>query len=169
MKALTLYQPWASLVAIGAKRIETRSWNTKYRGPLAIHVSKRKEIDHLKWWSEPWASALQGTLVKIDTIPVHLNKLGISGTRYEIIKENLHYGCVIATCELIHVTRVPSDAWLNNLTEIGYSLSSWKISEQELAFGDFSAGRYLWLLNNVKMLPEPVAARGAMGLWEWMP
>jgi hypothetical protein len=40
MKALTLTQPWASLVAIGAKRIETRSWSTKYRGPIAIHAAK---------------------------------------------------------------------------------------------------------------------------------
>jgi hypothetical protein len=40
MKALTLTQPWASLVAIGAKRIETRSWGTSYRGPLAIHAAK---------------------------------------------------------------------------------------------------------------------------------
>lgn len=40
MKALTLTQPWATLVAIGAKRIETRSWSTAYRGPLAIHAAK---------------------------------------------------------------------------------------------------------------------------------
>ena len=40
MKALTLTQPWATLVAIGDKKIETRSWNTNYRGPLAIHAAK---------------------------------------------------------------------------------------------------------------------------------
>lgn len=39
MKALSLRQPWATLVAIGAKKIETRSWRTGYRGPLAIHAS----------------------------------------------------------------------------------------------------------------------------------
>lgn len=39
MKALTLWQPWATLVAIGAKRVETRSWATSYRGPLAIHAA----------------------------------------------------------------------------------------------------------------------------------
>lgn len=52
MKALTLYQPWASLVAIGAKTIETRSWKTDYRGPLLIHAAKRWDKDlqseHLK-------------------------------------------------------------------------------------------------------------------------
>lgn len=30
MKALTLWQPWASLVALGEKRIETRSWSTPF-------------------------------------------------------------------------------------------------------------------------------------------
>lgn len=40
MKALSLTQPWATLVAIGAKKIETRSWSTSYRGPVAIHASK---------------------------------------------------------------------------------------------------------------------------------
>lgn len=32
-------QPWASLVAQGHKRIETRSWRTNYRGPIAIHAA----------------------------------------------------------------------------------------------------------------------------------
>lgn len=40
VRALTLTQPWATLVAIGAKKIETRSWHTFYRGPLVIHASK---------------------------------------------------------------------------------------------------------------------------------
>lgn len=40
MKALSLTQPWASLVESGAKRIETRGWPTRYRGPVAIHAAK---------------------------------------------------------------------------------------------------------------------------------
>ncbi len=44
-KAITLWQPWATLVAIGAKEYETRSWSTNHRGPLAIHAAKTK--DHL--------------------------------------------------------------------------------------------------------------------------
>ena len=39
MKALSLRQPWASLIADGRKTIETRTWRTRYRGPLAIHAS----------------------------------------------------------------------------------------------------------------------------------
>lgn len=41
MKALTLSQPWAELVAAGRKRYETRSWSTKYRGPLVIHAAAK--------------------------------------------------------------------------------------------------------------------------------
>lgn len=40
MRVISLWQPWATLVVIGAKRIETRSWDTKYRGPLLIHAAK---------------------------------------------------------------------------------------------------------------------------------
>ncbi len=39
-KVLSLLQPWASLVVMGLKTIETRSWTTAYRGPLLIHASK---------------------------------------------------------------------------------------------------------------------------------
>ena len=42
MKALSLLQPWATLVVMGVKQIETRSWSTAYRGPLLIHPSKGK-------------------------------------------------------------------------------------------------------------------------------
>lgn len=40
MKALTLTQPWASAIVLGHKTIETRSWTTRYRGPIAIHAAK---------------------------------------------------------------------------------------------------------------------------------
>jgi hypothetical protein len=42
IKALTLWQPWATLVAIGAKEYETRAWGTKYRGPIAIHAARNR-------------------------------------------------------------------------------------------------------------------------------
>lgn len=43
MKAITLIQPWASLIVDGRKKIETRSWPTSYRGLLAIHAGKKME------------------------------------------------------------------------------------------------------------------------------
>ena len=40
MKALTMYEPWATLLVLGYKHFETRSWQTAYRGPLAIHAAQ---------------------------------------------------------------------------------------------------------------------------------
>lgn len=41
MRAISLWEPWASLMAMGAKRIETRDWQTSVRGEMAIHAAKR--------------------------------------------------------------------------------------------------------------------------------
>ncbi len=43
MKCISLWQPWASHIAFGNKKIETRSWSTGYRGPLLIHAAKRTD------------------------------------------------------------------------------------------------------------------------------
>ncbi len=51
MKAISLKQPWANLVATGAKTIETRKWSTKYRGDLVICSSQSPKI-------EPYGKAL---------------------------------------------------------------------------------------------------------------
>lgn len=45
MKAITLKQPWAWAVIFGGKDIESRSWSTKYRGPLMIHAGKAFRTD----------------------------------------------------------------------------------------------------------------------------
>lgn len=42
MKALSLWQPYATLIALSAKTHETRSWATTYTGLLAIHAAKNK-------------------------------------------------------------------------------------------------------------------------------
>jgi hypothetical protein len=41
MQALTIHQPWASLLVKGKKRYETRDWQRNYRGLLAIHAGKQ--------------------------------------------------------------------------------------------------------------------------------
>lgn len=51
MKAISLKQPWANLVASGKKTIETRKWSTKYRGDLVICSSQNPKI-------EPYGKAL---------------------------------------------------------------------------------------------------------------
>lgn len=42
MKALSIIQPWASLIAVGIKDIENRTWRTNYRGEFLIHSSAKR-------------------------------------------------------------------------------------------------------------------------------
>ena len=84
MKALTLTQPWATLVAIDAKAIETRSWWTSYRGPLAIHATK--------------AYPLSARITAECHIP----------TRDTIRGKVLPLGAIVATCRLVDCQQVRS-------------------------------------------------------------
>lgn len=74
MKALTLTQPWASLVAMGVKTIETRSSWTNHRGPLAIHAAMTMPPDavafaveerHAHKWLPPWYELPLGAIVAV--------------------------------------------------------------------------------------------------------
>ena len=147
MKALTLTQPWATLVAMGAKRIETRSWSTSYRGPLAIHAGAGPstfgwpQLNHICNHTEPFRSVL-----KLDGRHPY---------------EALPTGAIVAVAELVGVVPVTSVHQ--------HTLIDWPLTQQERAFGDYSAGRYAWLLADVRALPEPIPARGALGLWDWTP
>lgn len=138
MKVLSLTQPWASLVASGAKRIETRSWRTNYRGPLLIHASKAWPKEARQLCDEfPFFNALQ--TVGLST-PTH---------------HNLPLGAIVAICSLRGAWRVEEVFERFPLLE----------TEYEMAFGDYSTGRYAWLLENVRPLPEPIPCRGVQGLW----
>ncbi len=39
-KALSIWEPWATLIVMGKKDVENRVWQTSYRGPLLIHAGK---------------------------------------------------------------------------------------------------------------------------------
>jgi activating signal cointegrator 1 len=141
MKALTLMQPWASLVATGAKRLETRSWQTRYRGKLAIHAAKAFPTNARQ-------------LCRQEPFRTVLAQAGISGP------EQLPTGAVLATCELVTIVRGGRPAALAVAALL-------PVSPHELWFGDFSPGRYAWVLDEVQALLEPIPARGALGLWQW--
>ena len=142
MKALTLYQPWATLVAIGAKKIETRSWSTNYRGPLAIHASnERKYIDmRSKYYicdKEPFYSVLME----------EYGPFKVLGLPHEILPR----GAIIAICKLEGCFKIEEGLLLKR---------------QERLFGDYTPGRFRWMLGEVKKLKKPITTKGAMGLWE---
>ncbi len=59
MKILTVKQPWAYLLIHGAKNFENRSWNTEYRGPVAIHAGLEIDTSPRGWAlaEEAWANS----------------------------------------------------------------------------------------------------------------
>lgn len=70
MKAISILQPWASLILSGEKRIENRTWATAYRGPLVIHAgkSRRDEIWHPPEGGPLVFGAFLGTAVLLDCL-----------------------------------------------------------------------------------------------------
>jgi hypothetical protein len=144
MKALSLTQPWASLVAIGAKKIETRSWGTAYRGPLAIHAARKFPADCKDLcMGSPFMDALI--------------RGGFEST------EDLPLGAVVAIANLHRVGRI---SWSDDGDAMVKGLDL-PIEGDELEFGDYTAGRYGWVLTNVVRLETPIPVRGSLGLWEW--
>ncbi len=152
MKTLTLTQPWATLVAIGAKRIETRSWSTKYRGPLAIHAAQRVWPYYSDVSTEPFARALRGIIGRNEYGALQIDRLP--------------RGVVVATCRLADVARV---VLIDGQAHADLGDGTVAIPEEELPFGDFRVGRFAWLFLEVRPLDEPIPAKGTLGLWEWEP
>jgi len=139
LKAITILQPWASLIACGKKQIETRSWPTKYRGPIAIHAGAR--FDRKLW-----------NLSLVDPIRNTFDNLGYGRNR-----NDLPLGAVIAIADLIACEEMTMD-----------KIVAWRdvYGKAEIAFGDFQPGRYAWILENVRQI-KPVPAKGMQRLWEW--
>lgn len=167
MKALTLHQPWASLIAVGVKTIETRSWATKYRGPLAIHAGKHFELLHADlspeasaglWKSgsrmliephegndETWShgnpfhpcplGAIVATCTLVDVVPM------VDSTGCKNATKHL---CIVNESMLLHSPL--DEPWPDGTTE--------RIVSDQLPYGDFTPGRYAWLLEDVKATTE---------------
>ncbi|GAA0135845.1 hypothetical protein YSY43_26850 [Paenibacillus sp. YSY-4.3] len=152
MRAITIIQPWATFLALGEKRFETRSWATRHRGEVAIHAGKK--VDKKICREEPYRSVL---------------------AKYGFTADNLPTGAVIAIANLqscYAVTR-PSgekgDVWL----EAGEQLVRWDAASlaaqagHEYVFGDYRDGRYAWEMTDVRLLEKPMPAKGMQGLWNW--
>lgn len=50
MKAISLWQPWATAIALRLKQIETRGWYTTHRGPLAIQAALTQNDEIRRFW-----------------------------------------------------------------------------------------------------------------------
>ena len=143
MKALTLTQPWATLVAVGENSIETRSWGTSYRGPLSIHSAKGFPRDARE-------------LCRMSPYREALRSHGYTDAL------SLPLGAVIALAELVDVMTFTR----GTLRDVRARAKSGEFPTHEADFGDFSPGRYGWVLKDVRALREPIPARGMLGLWE---
>jgi len=154
MKALTIYQPHASLVAVGAKKFETRGWATNYRGPIAIHAGLRSYV-----------AVLRELIRSDDDYALRDFAFAYKETGLGPM-EDLPRGAVIAIAELIACREIRegfSGMGVGFLDAKGWN----RIEEEELLFGDWRPGRYAWELADVQMLPQPVPCRGRQGLWNW--
>ena len=147
MKALTLHQPWASLVADGIKKVETRSWPP----PISL-VDER--------------------------FAIHAG-LQISGTDFGLTADDpkaMPRGAVVCTVVLETAYRV---AYLKyhkyNSERLPYAMFGKTIpgvapvhaSIEIDRYGDFSPGRWVWLLRDIEKLDPPIPARGRQRLWNW--
>lgn len=191
MKVLTLHQPQATLVALLLKKIETRSWSTKYRGPLAIHAAARRPTTvrvgsyyavHLNvgMASERWVLRTTGRNGGPDVLPAR----------------SLPLGAIVATCTLVDVVPIiPEEAnpieqypCVQSMVGFGEFPDGWlelyhptmgnlldpegsgRSMPGEAAYGDFEPGRFAWLLDDVKPVDPPVPFKGGQGLSrEWNP
>jgi hypothetical protein len=147
IKVLTLHQPWATLMALAGhpdpeirklgKLIETRSWYTDYRGPLAISASKKWDDDEVYW-------LMKGTS---DAARVIRETLGAAGFR---TLQDLPLGSVLSVGSMINCIRFTN---------------GWRPDPPECYYGNYAAGRYGFVMQDMKALPEPIPCRGMQGLW----
>lgn len=154
MKALSLWQPWATAIALGSKRIETRSWKTDYRGPLAIHAAKRcvkKEMNDLCFEGE-WIGALH---LESEVFP---GEHRIDLDRFLLMP----FGSIVAICRLVDCKETEEIDGIEDLR--GGDHQSFRWCEEDL--GDFSPGRFGWILEDIRQLVNPISYRGQQGLFD---
>lgn len=132
---ITLTQPWATLMAIGLKMNETRGWTTRFRGSVAIHAARSFPRQcRYLCLREPFLS-------------------GICSTGIRSVSD-LPLGMVLAVTEIYECVS----------TEQLVRRPDWELSPAELAFGDYSAGRFAFLTRGVRLLSEPFSMKGALGI-----
>lgn len=122
-RAISLLQPWATLMATGVKRVETRSWNTNFRGWIAIHASKRLRAPQLGL----------------------CRRWGLPG--------DLPLGQVIAVLEVVACRSVLSASVLET------------VGAPEREFGDYTDGRWAIFTRSPRLLRQPIAMNGYLGIW----
>jgi hypothetical protein len=87
MKAISIQQPWAWAILHAGKRIENRSWSTRWRGPLLIHAGKA------------WSSSQEGDRRYL------ISCFGLD------VPQGLPLGGIVGLCDLVDVITASPDRW----------------------------------------------------------
>lgn len=138
MKAISLWQPWATLIAVGAKRYETRSWYTSYRGPLLICAAKA--------WNAECKAAMEDKYIRD----------ALQGC-------NLPFGVAVCLVDLVACAKTYRKIYMGQLVRT-YAGED-EIFPVDEPFGDFYPGRFAWKLENIRKV-RPFAVKGMQGLFE---
>lgn len=142
-KAITLWQPWATFMAMGVKRNETRGWSTRHRGSLAIHASARRG-----GWGR------RGNRTMIGPYEVEYDGALLLRGPGLAWPYRLPLGAVVAIVDVVDVKRTESA-----------ELRPDAVEEQ---LGNYDRGRFAWQTGSLRRLPRPVPAVGHQGLWDWV-
>lgn len=136
MRAISLWQPWATLVALGAKRCETRSWETSYRGPLLIHAAKT--------WNR---------LLEFTCYHDHFRDVlkSVPKRPEQNYKDVLPFGAFVAVVDLVDCVRISAETVPPCMREV--------------EFGDYTFGRFRWDLQNVRRLDPAIPSIGRQGFY----
>lgn len=138
MKILSVQQPFATLIVLGLKPDETRSWLTKYRGQIGIHASQKIDKESCRQWPIKEVLASHG---------------------YD--ETNLTTGCIIGIGNITDCQRVHVDEGNRAVLE-----NNDIIEGDNYYFGWFGKGRFSWRMSDMKTI-EPIPAKGQLGLWKW--
>jgi len=170
MLAISVNQPYASIIAAGAKLVETRDWKPypnklKPGDRVAIHATKNfpqwaKEIcQEPRFFQALWPD-IQGYrntqespypadwFMKIDDLYYSIDEI-------ERRTEALPRGVIVATARIAAFRSTNDDDFIDEL------------SQQEMQFGNYASDRWGWVLEDVQALDEPIPARGQLGIWQW--
>lgn len=176
MKAISLWQPWASLIACGAKPFETRSWappRDMIGQPIAIHAAKKIDKGAGEFADELcYGQHKDGGFELADKL-----EASMKGTPHELLglfgkASTMPIGCVVAIARLdaafllgekAEGTAVPAASVVQRITSRDMP-ECFTVRYDD--FGDYAPGRWAWLLRDVKPLTPPVAMKGAQGFFE---
>ena len=185
MKAITLHQPYASLIATGKKTIETRSrtsplstqWRRLLGRHIAIHAGKACGPEVRAACVALTPHATSASIDEYAGLPGHCIIMWrerdnpycadelLAGTVYPL-------GEVVATARLARVGYVdwPSNPATGTVRVQWCGPGAFQVTDGRCdvdEYGDFSAGRCLWEFADVEPLSPPVPAKGRQGIWDW--